>query len=1371
MATSTLLVLVVMVTVVTSKCLIDRPDVKPKRNLYHGSSELNLTLEGSTRTSHQLANTILKILLEEVLGYKWVNIKVEEGNINAEAVVRRVSGLSNPNCSIPDTMVNLEVWMLPGFNVEAWVSSGHLIDCGPLGPLALFGWYMSSFTVDKFWKNNKHIIVDHYRSLMQPNFTQQFNYQDKLPRIESMMRDPITTRYYCTAADCDSGIYYSSRCRSGPNVESCAMLFSDYPATDSNILKNQIENFGLYVNIVWLGSHLASFVTEQTALNRPILFFNWRPNTFTSGKNFTRIAFPICMDDQQTARPLNCDFSINQLSKVVWAPLKTKAPEAFHLINQMSFTNQVYQNLLNTYREHSEQFVIVNRTRVYNKIGCEWIQSNELIWTRWLPHNLSNKTTIYIGGMISMTGTAYKDPGIAEVVSMATDLINKNTSLLADYNLKVLVQDTKCAPDEVMKAFIKYVTNKTHPIVAVLGPACSVATKPLARVSKHFNTTVLSYGAEALELSTKSIYPLFFRTVPNFGQYGAVFNAAFKEFGWKRVGMMVAVEHYAFLQHVFKTNGIEIVLYLQIPAETHSFDAEMHALVRQYLRQLKEKNVKIIIGEFYDYAARSVMCGALKLGMTAREGYQWFLPGWYEMGWWDTDRFNNPPEFLIGLSIKESVECSTKDMLSAIDGYMLLSQAYFDKDESIATGTGNISVGQWKKMYKQRLNKTGNSFKTVGNYAGYAFDAVWVYAYALDRLLSKYPSAIDSMRLKYSGLLLKYINQTDFKGVTGHLAFSGADRPGIILLQQFSASNNLTTIGRYVPVTKGGKMEINNSLIQWLMPRNEKPDDGTISPEVCSIESFRAIFGVDCNMAIVIATIFGFGSLVILLIVIPIMCIKKRYDKKSRETRARMKELGLMSPDVEWLNLDEWEMPREKVVLNRKLGEGAFGTVYGGEAYMMAGASMMQGSNWVACAVKTLKVGSSSHEKMDFLTEASLMKRFEDNNIVKLLGVCTRGEPAYCVMEFMLYGDLKTYMLARRQLVTKSPDNEEVSSLSLTKMALDVINGLKYLTDNKYVHRDLACRNCLVGDLRVVKIGDFGMTRPMIETDYYRFSKKGMLPVRWMAPESLSDGIFTPHSDIWSYGILLYEILTFGSFPYQGLSNNQVLEYVKNGNKLSIPLACTKEMQDLMEACWRFDFPDRPTPDAIRDYLTERPQLIKPCLDTPSSAVVIEGTDSLEFALPSTRKHTTTSRSFSGSAAAGLLTVNPAEIAKLIAKNEDSTTVTRSNSGDSFTAEENVGYVTIGTPDPVGSCDHLNHSKEFISGSRERVTRHSIPKLFGSKDKIPPLVNRDTKPKEILKHLENDRKNHVGNNVHMSVHYSSLPLDNGDCGREQLTQV
>ena len=112
----------------------------------------------------------------------------------------------------------------------------------------------------------------------------------------------------------------------------------------------------------------------------------------------------------------------------------------------------------------------------------------------------------------------------------------------------------------------------------------------------------------------------------------------------------------------------------------------------------------------------------------------------------------------------------------------------------------------------------------------------------------------------------------------------------------------------------------------------------------------------------------------------------------------------------------------------------------------------------------------------------------------------------------------------------------------------------------RYVHRDVACRNCLVNSDRNVKLADFGMTRQMFDSDYYRFSRRGMLPVRWMSPESLADGIFSPMSDVWSYGVLLYEIITFGSFPFQGLSNNQVLENVKNGQTLSQPIGIKSQL-------------------------------------------------------------------------------------------------------------------------------------------------------------------------------------------------------------------
>lgn len=190
------------------------------------------------------------------------------------------------------------------------------------------------------------------------------------------------------------------------------------------------------------------------------------------------------------------------------------------------------------------------------------------------------------------------------------------------------------------------------------------------------------------------------------------------------------------------------------------------------------------------------------------------------------------------------------------------------------------------------------------------------------------------------------------------------------------------------------------------------------------------------------------------------------------------------------------------------------------------------------------------------------MKRFEHKNIVKLLGVCTKQEPVYTVMEFMLYGDLKTYLLARRHLVNNNviDEAEDISPKRLTGMALDVARGLSYLSQLRYVHRDIASRNCLINAQRVVKLGDFGMTRPVSENDYYRFHRKGMLPVRWMSPESLALGLFTPSSDVWSYGVLLYEIITFGSFPFQGLSNNEVLDHVKAGNTLPIPAGVKMQM-------------------------------------------------------------------------------------------------------------------------------------------------------------------------------------------------------------------
>lgn len=405
--------------------------------------------------------------------------------------------------------------------------------------------------------------------------------------------------------------------------------------------------------------------------------------------------------------------------------------------------------------------------------------------------------------------------------------------------------------------------------------------------------------------------------------------------------------------------------------------------------------------------------------------------------------------------------------------------------------------------------------------------------------------------------MVQLIKDTDFDGVSGRIKFrGGASRFSIINVMEWYdnkshiIANFYPNLSDNKPEILGGDLKLHKDKIRWFTLGGDIPKDGTPAPTKCALESLAKSLNVSCDMAIVILNIILICLLFSAVFAV-VFILKRRYDKRVRFTEKYLRtHLGIdlrLNPS-QISDLDKWEISRESVVINRKLGEGAFGMVYGGEA-------SLPHKGWVAVAVKTLKVGSSTDEKLDFLSEAEVMKRFDHKNIVKLLAVCTKEEPIYTIMEFMLYGDLKTFLLARRHLVNDKSieESEEISSRKLTNMALDTARGLSYLAQMKYVHRDIASRNCLINAQRVVKLGDFGMTRPMFENDYYKFTRKGMLPVRWMSPESLALGVFTPSSDIWSFGVLLYEIITFGSFPYQGMTNTQVLEYVKQGNTVTIP--------------------------------------------------------------------------------------------------------------------------------------------------------------------------------------------------------------------------
>nr|CAD7415822.1 unnamed protein product [Timema poppensis] len=158
-------------------------------------------------------------------------------------------------------------------------------------------------------------------------------------------------------------------------------------------------------------------------------------------------------------------------------------------------------------------------------------------------------------------------------------------------------------------------------------------------------------------------------------------------------------------------------------------------------------------------------------------------------------------------------------------------------------------------------------------------------------------------------------------------------------------------------------------------------------------------------------------------------------------------------------------------------------------------------------------------------------------------------------------------------------------------MCVDVARGCRYLEEMHFVHRDLACRNCLVSSsdprLRVVKIGDFGLARDIYKNDYYRKEGEGLLPVRWMAPESLVDGVFTSQSDMWAFGVLVWEIMTLGQQPYPARTNLEVLHYVRTGGRLGRPSNCPEELHQLMLKCWSYNPESRPTFKYCLDVLLE----------------------------------------------------------------------------------------------------------------------------------------------------------------------------------------
>ncbi|RNA40231.1 Vascular endothelial growth factor receptor [Brachionus plicatilis] len=364
-------------------------------------------------------------------------------------------------------------------------------------------------------------------------------------------------------------------------------------------------------------------------------------------------------------------------------------------------------------------------------------------------------------------------------------------------------------------------------------------------------------------------------------------------------------------------------------------------------------------------------------------------------------------------------------------------------------------------------------------------------------------------------------------------------------------------------------------------------------------------------------------------------------DNGSQTTNSTLNNrLGSLDQDVMSNNSDtqlipeedpEWEFPREKLKLSNLIDEGAFGRVFKAEAY-----GILPGRYRSCVAVKTLKEKSSKMELSNFIKELEIMKSVgRHENILSLLGCCTKNGPVYAIVEYAKLGNLKNYLRSQRpteflasdsdetelegsaaQLATDvlklyssinkhkvnksdkfstfgyakdknkfSTDSELDLIIELVKFCCQISNGMRYLHSKKVCHRDLAARNILLDENKVAKIADFGFARDLQQNYYYTRSSESPIPVKWMAPESLLDRKVYPNSDIWSFGVLMWEVFTLGGSPYPTVPIEKLFDYLKEGNRMSRPELCDEEMYDLMLDCWNISSELRPSFAVINERL------------------------------------------------------------------------------------------------------------------------------------------------------------------------------------------
>ncbi|XP_074434761.1 tyrosine-protein kinase Mer isoform X4 [Larus michahellis] len=392
-------------------------------------------------------------------------------------------------------------------------------------------------------------------------------------------------------------------------------------------------------------------------------------------------------------------------------------------------------------------------------------------------------------------------------------------------------------------------------------------------------------------------------------------------------------------------------------------------------------------------------------------------------------------------------------------------------------------------------------------------------------------------------------------------------------------ATNATCSVRVAAVTKGGVGPF-SSPVEVFIPASASGN----------ADSFIVALGFICGTIAV-------GLILCLTVVIQKRCVETKYGnafsrnnselavnytaKKSYCRRAVELTLGSLGVSSELQQkLQDVVVDRNALSLGKVLGEGEFGSVMEGHLSQPEGIPQK-------VAVKTMKLDNFSQREIEeFLSEAACMKDFDHPNVIKLLGVCIelssqQVPKPMVILPFMKYGDLHSFLLRSR--LEMAP--QFVPLQMLVKFMVDIALGMEYLSSRHFLHRDLAARNCMLRDDMTVCVADFGLSKKIYSGDYYRQGRIAKMPVKWIAIESLADRVYTTKSDVWAFGVTMWEIATRGMTPYPGVQNHEIYEYLFHGQRLKKPEGCLDELYEIMSACWRADPAARPTFPQLKVHL------------------------------------------------------------------------------------------------------------------------------------------------------------------------------------------